>query len=113
MPKYLIDTNLPYYFNLWKDDQYIHLKDIDDSMLDKKVWEYAKQHNLTIVTKDADFSSRIILSKAPPRVIHLKIGNMTINELFEFLTVRWNNIIDMSEKYKLVNVYKDTIEGIS
>jgi predicted nuclease of predicted toxin-antitoxin system len=39
----------------------------------------------TIVTKDADFYDRIILSEPPPRVIYLQIGNMRIRELFVFL----------------------------
>ncbi|MFZ1977685.1 MAG: DUF5615 family PIN-like protein, partial [Bacteroidota bacterium] len=95
MPNYLIDANLPYYFSLWKDDQYLHLRDIDDTMSDRNVWEYAKRQHLTIITKDADFSSRIILNQPPPRVIHLRIGNMKLAELFHFLSVRWTEILTM------------------
>jgi predicted nuclease of predicted toxin-antitoxin system len=112
MPKYLIDVNLPYYFSLWKGEEYVHLRDIDDAMLDRDVWEYTKNRSMTIITKDSDFSSRIMVFDPPPRIIHLRVGNMKLNELFEFLSIRWNEILLSSQKYKLVSVYKDRIEGI-
>ena len=33
MSKYLIDVNLPYYFGLWNNQDFIHLKDIDDEVV--------------------------------------------------------------------------------
>ena len=33
MPRYLMDVNLPYYFSLWRGEQYIHQKDIDDELV--------------------------------------------------------------------------------
>ena len=35
MAKYLIDANLPYYFGLWNNSNYIHLNDLDDSWNDE------------------------------------------------------------------------------
>ena len=86
MPKYLVDANLPYYFSLWNGKEFIHQVDLGDTWSDEQIWNYAKEHYLTIITKDADFSNRIILSEPPPKVIHLKIGNMKLNRLFEFLS---------------------------
>lgn len=60
MAKYLIDVNLPYYFHLWNNDDYRHVKDIDDELSDTQIWEYAQEHNLTIVSKDTDLSDRIL-----------------------------------------------------
>lgn len=62
MAKFLIDANLPYRFSLWKSDDYIHQNDIDDEWTDSQIWDYAKDNNLTIITKDADFSNRIFFS---------------------------------------------------
>ncbi len=81
MHQYLIDVNLPYYFSLWKGKEYIHLKDINQEWPDEKVWNYALKNNLTIVTKDSDFSKRIILKEPPPKVIHIKLGNMRQKEM--------------------------------
>jgi predicted nuclease of predicted toxin-antitoxin system len=56
MIKYIIDANLPYYFSLWKGEEYQHVIDINPDMKDSEIWKYARENNLTIVTKDADFS---------------------------------------------------------
>ncbi len=42
---------------------------------DGVVWEYAKAHGLTIVSKDADFYERSMRVGAPPKVIWLRLGN--------------------------------------
>lgn len=78
MVKFLIDANLPYHFNLWNYDEFIHVGDLDDTWSDEVIWNYAKNNDLTIVSKDSDFSNRIITATPPPRVIHIKIGNMKI-----------------------------------
>jgi predicted nuclease of predicted toxin-antitoxin system len=113
MPKYLIDVNLPYYFSVWKGPDFIHQKDIDDEWDDTEIWKYAAENNLTIVTKDSDFSNRILLKNPPPRIIHIRIGNMKMNAFFAAIAPIWKEIATMSESHKLVNVYIDRIEGIN
>ena len=112
MKKYLVDANLPYYFSIWKTDEYEHIRDINDEMKDEEVWEYARKNNLTIVSKDSDFSNRMIVSKPPPKVIHIKIGNVSLKELHRICSMFWGDTIKLSNDYKLVNVFKDRIEGI-
>jgi|SRR5699024_1181277 len=112
MAKFLIDANLPYYFSVWEGDDFIHQFDLGDTWTDEKIWNYAEKHNLTIVTKDADFTNRIVVSNAPPKVIHLKIGNITLKELYAFLTEVWDEVVRMSKSNKLVSVYEDKIEVI-
>ncbi len=80
MAKYLIDVNLPYHFSLWKSADYIHQKDIGDERTDEQIWNYAKENNLTIITKDSDFSNRIIFHQPPPKVIHVRFGNVKMRE---------------------------------
>jgi len=74
MPKFLIDVNLPYYFSLWKSSEYIHQKDINDEWTDSQIWKYAEQNDLTIVSKDGDFSSRVIFHQPPPQVVHIRFA---------------------------------------
>ena len=80
MPGYLIDVNLPYYFNLWRGSDYLHVRDLDDEWLDTRIWSYAKQQSLTIVSKDADFSAKVLVEVPPPRVIHIRFGNLKMRQ---------------------------------
>jgi predicted nuclease of predicted toxin-antitoxin system len=82
MPKYLIHANLPYYFSIWNTPDYIHQNDIDDEWLDSQIWDYAIEHRLTIITKDSDFSNRILLKEPPPKVIHIRFGNVKMKQFF-------------------------------
>lgn len=112
MARYLIDANLPYRFALWNDMDYRHVRDIDDTLSDEAIWHYAKENSLTIISKDADFSNYMLLNDPPPRVIHIKFGNMKMNDFHEHLTRIWQDVLEYSERYKLVNVYKERLEGI-
>ncbi len=42
---------------------------------DQEVWEYARDNELILVSKDADFSEMSILLGSPPKVIWLTVGN--------------------------------------
>ena len=112
MIKYIIDANLPYYFSLWKGEEYQHVLDINPNMKDSEIWKYAKEKNLTIVTKDADFSDLVLLNNPPPRVIHIKLGNMKMKAFHDSIDGIWDEILLMSKEYKLIRVYKEKIEGI-
>lgn len=70
MAKFLIYVNLPFHFSIWNDDRYLHQSDLGDTWTYYEIWDYAKNHNLTIITKDSDFSDRIMLTTPPPKVIH-------------------------------------------
>ena len=107
MKKYLIDSNLPYYFQLWNSEEYI-----DPKASDRAIWEYGRNHQLTIITKDSDFYSRILVSSPPPKVIHIKLGNMRMKHFHDLVVKNWDEILEMNAKNKLVNVYVDRIEGI-
>jgi predicted nuclease of predicted toxin-antitoxin system len=72
MPKFLIDVNLPAKFSLWHNEDFIFVKDIDPFLQDSHIWEFAKENNLIIVTKDRDFYDRVLLSSPPPKVIHVR-----------------------------------------
>lgn len=112
MAKYLIDANLPRYFSLWASADYAFVADIDASWPDSAIWDHAARNGLTIVTKDADFTDRALLSRAGPHVIHIRAGNMKMRVLHEFLSRNWADICRLSEDARLVQVYADRIEAI-
>jgi len=112
MASFLIDANLPYYFSLWNTSDFIHQKDINDEWTDEQIWVFAKENNLTIISKDSDFSNKIMLSTPPPRVIHIRFGNMKMKPFFDTINKVWNEVVEMNKEHKLVNVFTDRIEGI-
>ena len=44
---------------------------------DSAIWQYARENNAAILTKDEDFAERCLCSQNPPVVIWLRIGNAT------------------------------------
>lgn len=112
MARFVVDVNLPYFFSVWKGPDFVHVRDLGDAWPDSRVWSYAKQEGLTIVTKDADFSDRVLLATPPPRVIHIRIGNMKMREFHRVIAGRWEAICALSRQCKLVRVFEDRIEGI-
>ena len=112
MAHYVIDVNLPYRFSLWAGSDHIHVRDINDEWTDTEIWEYARSNKLTIVTKDADFSDRILLAEPPPRVIHVKLGNLTLRQLHAALHRVWEEVLTLSTQYKLIRIYDDRVECI-
>ncbi|CAM2851102.1 Predicted nuclease, contains PIN domain, potential toxin-antitoxin system component [Flavobacterium succinicans] len=112
MLKFLIDVNLPYHLSIWNSDYFIHQKNINDEWFDEQIWVYAKENNLTIITKDVDFSNKMMLSNPPPKVIHIRFGNMKMKDFHENICKVWDSVVEMNARHKLVNVFKDRIEGI-
>lgn len=110
MPRFLIDANLPYYFSLWKDDDYIHQFELGQSWSDSQIWEYAKSADLVIVTKDADFYTRVLLSTPPPKVIFIRLGNMRLRDLYAYLFKIWPLVTEAIQNNRLVVVYSNRIE---
>lgn len=52
---------------------------------DREIWEFAKKEGFTIVTFDADFYDLVTLYGHPPKVIWLRIGNTTSDNLIMIL----------------------------
>jgi predicted nuclease of predicted toxin-antitoxin system len=55
---------------------------------DGEVWAYARDHDFILVSKDSDFQQRSLLYGHPPKLVWLRIGNCTRQELVRLLTLR-------------------------
>jgi predicted nuclease of predicted toxin-antitoxin system len=64
------------------------------------------------VTKDADFSDRIILGAPPPWVVHLRFGNLRRGDFHALFARVWPQVEALLKTHKLVNVYAERVEGI-
>jgi predicted nuclease of predicted toxin-antitoxin system len=110
--RFLIDANLPYRFSLWSGEYFQHMRDVGETWTDSQIWQYARSHQLIIVTKDTDFSDRIMVSNPPPRVVHIRLGNMRMRDFHGLISDLWPQIVALSAGNRLVRVYRDRIEAI-
>lgn len=56
-----------------------------ETALDEKIWDYARERDFVILTQDSDFSERIALYGHPPKVVWLRLGNVSTTHLEEVL----------------------------
>lgn len=52
---------------------------------DQAVWDYARTHGFTLVSKDGDFYQRSLLYGPPPKLIWLCLGNCTRQQVLNLL----------------------------
>ena len=105
--KLLFDHNLsPRLVNrlgdLYPDSNHLFNLNLD-TVEDSVVWQYARDNNFVIVTKDSDFSELSLLRGFPPKVIWIRIGNCTTNDLESLIR---------SYSKKIDNFYRESKLGI-
>ncbi|MBX7257907.1 MAG: DUF5615 family PIN-like protein [Candidatus Hydrogenedentes bacterium] len=83
--KLLLDQNLSPRLTRLLSHQFpgiLHVSEIGlDRASDLAVWEYARENDCTIVTKDADFSELGTIEGFPPRVIWIRRGNCSTSDI--------------------------------
>ncbi|MFN2428101.1 MAG: DUF5615 family PIN-like protein [Candidatus Binatia bacterium] len=94
--KLLFDQNLSWRLCAALADYFpgsLHVRDVDlSSAADDAVWEFARQNDLTIVTKDVDFHQRSFVYGPPPRVVWVRRGNCSTDDVMEILVSRRDSI---------------------
>ena len=88
--KLLLDQNLPRSLlqtlgGRFPGSEHVVGLGLDDSP-DSQIYDYARQNDFTIVSKDSDFRQMSFLHGAPPKVVWLRVGNCTVAELVALLT---------------------------
>ena len=64
---------------------------------DRVVWDYARQNDYMIVTKDADFSEISTLLGFPPKVVWIRRGNCATRDIENLLRENYAAISNLSE----------------
>ncbi len=63
-----------------------HVKEFDlQHATDRQIWNFAKTNQYSIVTFDSDFYDLVTLYGHPPKIIWLRIGNTTTQNLVKVL----------------------------
>jgi len=96
--KLLLDQNLsPRLTSLIADiyPESTHVRDVGlAAASDDRVWDYAAQYGFVIATKDSDFQQRSFLYGAPPKVVWLRCGNCSTDDLARLLREHLTTIQD-------------------
>ncbi len=71
----------------------LHVRDIGmKATIDPVVWDYAKEHDLMIVSKDSDMHDLSLVRGNPPKVIWLRLGNCSTTQVEGLLRRDFNAI---------------------
>jgi len=87
--KFLFDQNISFRITKKLQSYFpgcLHISDC--GMLnceDPDIWEYAKKHNYAIVTFDADFYDISMINGHPPKIIWIRTGNLTTDEIAQLI----------------------------
>jgi predicted nuclease of predicted toxin-antitoxin system len=111
--RFLVDVNLPKNFSFFNSDRFEFVIDINGSLPDTDIWNYAHENQLVIVTKDSDFYHRCLLQNEDVKVIYLKLGNQLLRELHLYFINNWNKIIEHLPTCKMIIATQNAIEVIS
>lgn len=67
----------------------LHVRDLAlDRESDHVVWQYARREGLTIVSKDSDFHQLSFVHGHPPKVVWLRCGSVTTEQIADVLRRR-------------------------
>ena len=88
------NSNHVYYLNL-------------DQVEDRLVWQYARENNFTIVTRDSDYNELLILLGFPPKVIWVRHGNCSTDKIENILRTHYIDIEELAkiESLGLLTLY--------
>ncbi len=64
----------------------IHIRSIGmRDARDTEIWDYARENEFIIVSKDSDFQQRSLLYGHPPKFVWLRVGNCLFSTIEELL----------------------------
>ena len=107
----ILDENLPTNLAFKPSLPVVHCSSLGKRVTDEAIWNHAHKHELVIVSKDADFSARIMASQPPPWVVHLRFGNIRLSEYHALLASVWPKVESLLLENKLICVYQNRIEA--
>ncbi|MEI6750043.1 MAG: DUF5615 family PIN-like protein [Bacteroidales bacterium] len=94
--KLLFDQNISYRISKKLRSYFSGCLHVSDCKLsdceDPEIWEYAKENDFVIVTFDSDFYDISILNGHPPKIIWIRTGNLTTNDIAQLMITNHKTI---------------------
>ena len=94
--KLLFDQNISYRIvkritSIYPDSEQVRRLGLENKT-DREIWDFAREEQFSIVTFDSDFYDMSLLLGHPPKVIWLKIGNTTTENIESILNQKSSQI---------------------
>ena len=87
--KLLFDQNISYRITQKLKDYFPGCSHVSESKLndceDLEVWKFARENDFVIVTFDADFYDISMINGYPPRIIWIRTGNLSTDEIVQIM----------------------------
>ena len=110
--KFLGDVNLPYRFKFFESDNFLFVRDMDARMSDTDIWNFALTNEYILLSRDADFYYRFLQANLSPKIVHFKLGNISLQDLVIYFDNHWHQIIRLLDKHFFVVAEKTGLEVI-
>ena len=103
--KLLLDQNISYRLvkkleSLFPGTQQVNTLGLIDKP-DRLIWEFAKREEFIIVTFDSDFYDLCLTLGHPPKLIWIKSGNITTENLYRIFSAKASQIHHFTEDNEL------------
>ena len=99
--KLLFDENLSPVLPELLADRFPESRHVRDCGLkgcsDDHIWSFAKENGFVVVSKDSDFVQRSLLHGAPPKLVWLRLGNCSRQDVLRLVTRHENAILAMKD----------------
>lgn len=99
--KLLFDQNLSprlvgHLSDLYPDSTHVYLIGLDQEA-DSVVWNYARHHEYIVVSRDADFSELSVLAGFPPKLIWIRRGSCSTQDIESILRLNYEAVKSLGE----------------
>lgn len=108
----LFDANLSYRIVKKLEDSYQNCLHVTKTGLsipaeDIAIWNWARQNQYIIVSNDEDFYHLSSLYGFPPKVVLLRIGNQSTNQLSDLLILHRHDVEQLwaSQEYGILEIF--------
>jgi predicted nuclease of predicted toxin-antitoxin system len=110
--KFLIDAQLPPSLKqlfISKGYDCIHTFDLEsgNDTTDKIINKISIEEERILITKDSDFYHSFVIKKEPFKLIFVKLGNTSKNDLLSFFSNKFSEIISEIEKGDMILINKE------
>ena len=92
--------------DLYPDSSHVYLIGLDTAA-DPVIWQYARDNEYMIVTRDADFSDLNVVLGYPPKVIWIRRGNCTTGEIETMLRANYGavEVLESDESVGILTLF--------